>query len=92
MHLVGIDGLNDSEGSRTLVTQVGLARHTLDDARSRLDLAVGALPDLEGEEAMATPALLLLLVATVRAKERLEDLEAHLRDLVEGASAVGDRI
>jgi hypothetical protein len=48
----------------------------LDDARSALDSAVADLPDIDGDEAMATPALLLLLFGVVRAKEQLTTLEA----------------
>ena len=40
--------------------------------------AVAALPDIDGDEAMATPSLLLLLFGAVRAKEQLSDLEAQL--------------
>ena len=54
------------------------ARKRLLDARSALDLAVGALPDVAGEETMATPALLVLLVGAVRAKEHLDKVEALL--------------
>jgi len=53
---------------------VGAARRMLVNARSRLDSAVAGLPD--GDEAMASPELLLLLDGAVRAKERLSELEA----------------
>ena len=55
-----------------------MARETLHNARSALDSAVAALPDIDGDEAMATPSLLLLLFGAVRAKEQLSDLEAQL--------------
>lgn len=55
---------------------VGVARKRLEDARSRLDVAVAALPDAGGDERMATPALLSLLLGAVTAKQRLRDLEA----------------
>jgi hypothetical protein len=71
------------DGRRNLVADVDVARQTLLDARSRLDLALAALPEIDGDEAMATPALLLLLVGAVKAKERLGRLEDLLRDLVE---------
>ena len=61
-----------------VAAEMTVARKRLRDARSALDLAVGALPQVEGEETMATPALLLLLVGAVRAKERVERLEALL--------------
>ena len=56
---------------------VAAARHTLAEARSRLDSAVATLPDIDGHEAMATPELLLLLMGVVRAKERLDALESR---------------
>jgi hypothetical protein len=54
---------------------VATARHKLTSARSRLDSAVANLPDIDGDDAMATPELLLLLVDAVRAKERLDLLQ-----------------
>jgi hypothetical protein len=54
------------------------ARKTLDDARAELDVAVAALPNINGDEAMATPALVTLLVSAVRAKDHLSKLEALL--------------
>jgi len=41
-------------------------------------VALAALPDVDGDEAMATPALLLLLLGAVKAKEHLSTLEALL--------------
>jgi hypothetical protein len=68
-------------GSRTgvrrdVAAEVTSARKTLETARSALDRAVAALPDVDGDEAMATPALLLLLLGAVKAKEHLSRLEA----------------
>jgi hypothetical protein len=59
-------------------TEVAVAREALRNARSALDSAVAALPDVDGDEAMATPTLLLLLFGAVKAKEHLSDLEAQL--------------
>lgn len=61
---------------RDVGAEVTLARKALETARSSLDRAVAALPDIDGDEAMATPSLLLLLFGVVRAKEHLSRLEA----------------
>jgi hypothetical protein len=74
----GIDLLKRSLPGRDVAAEVAVARETLQSARSALDLAVAALPDVDGDEAMATPALLLLLFGAVRAKEQLGALEAQL--------------
>ena len=67
------------DADKTDVTEeVMLARNRLQNARSALDLVVGAMPDIDGEETMATPRLLLLLLGAVRAKEDLDKLEALL--------------
>jgi|KBSMisStaDraftv2_1062788.scaffolds.fasta_scaffold244108_1 hypothetical protein len=63
---------------RDVSAEVTLARKRLRDARSMLDLAVGAMPDVAGEETMATPALLALLIGAVRAKEHLDKVEGLL--------------
>jgi hypothetical protein len=73
-----IDPVNKNGPRRDVAAEVVLARETLRNARSALDLAVAALPDVDGNEAMATPALLLLLFGAVRAKEHLNKLEAQL--------------
>ena len=65
---------------REVSADVVMARQTLDDARCKLDLAVAALPDVDGDRVMATPALLSLLVGAVRAKEHLGKLEAQLKE------------
>jgi hypothetical protein len=74
-----VDPPNRSRPRRDVAAEVTLARTTLDNARSALDQAVAALPDIGGDEAMATPALLLLLFSAVRAKDHLNELEALLR-------------
>jgi hypothetical protein len=61
---------------RDVTAEVTSARMTLEKARSALDHAVAALPDVDGDEAMATPSLLLLLFGAMGAKERLGKLEA----------------
>ena len=71
----GIDPLNRGGPRRDVAAEVAVARETLRDARSALDTAVAALPDVDGDEAMATPALLMLLFGAVRAKEHLSRLE-----------------
>jgi hypothetical protein len=74
----GIDSLNQNRPRRDVGAEVTSARESLQNARSALDVAVAALPDVDGDEAMATPALLLLLFGAVRAKEHLNALEAQL--------------
>jgi hypothetical protein len=74
----GIDLLNQNGPVRDVAAEVTLARETLRSARSALDVAVAALPGVDGDEAMATPALLLLLFGAVRAKATLDRLEAQL--------------
>jgi len=73
-----IDSPSRSGPRRDVAAEVAVARETLQSARSALDSAVAALPDIDGDEAMATPSLLLLLFGAVRAKEELSDLEAQL--------------
>lgn len=74
----GIDPVSWNGTGRDVAVEVTLARESLDKARSALDLAVAALPDIDGDEAMATPTLLLLLFGAVTAKEHLGKLEALL--------------
>jgi hypothetical protein len=71
-----IDPDNRNGTGRDVAVEVTLARETLEKARSALDRAVAALPDIDGDEAMATPSLLLLLFGAVTAKEHLGELEA----------------
>ena len=72
----GINPMNQNGPRRDVTAEVAVAREMLRTARSALDVAVAALPDVDGDEAMATPALLLLLFGAVRAKEHLSTLEA----------------
>ena len=74
----GIDPPSQSRRRRDVAAAVEVARETLRNARSALDSAVAALPDVDGDEAMATPTLLLLLFGAVQAKEHLSELEAQL--------------
>jgi hypothetical protein len=74
----GMDLPNRSGPRRDVAAEVATARETLRNARSALDLAVAALPEVDGDEAMATPALLLLLFGAVKAKEHLSELEMLL--------------
>ena len=74
----GIDPADRSGPRRDVAAEVAAARQTLRNARSALDSAVAALPDVDGDEAMATPVLLLLLFGAARAKEQLGELEAQL--------------
>ena len=71
-----IDPLKRTGAGRNAGPEVASARQALQTARSALDLAVAALPDVDGDEAMATPALLLLLFGAVKAKEHLSRVEA----------------
>jgi hypothetical protein len=63
--------------------RIAVARKSLQDARDRLDDATGALPYQDGDDTMASPELLGLLLHAVAAKRRLMDLEtsAAARDL-----------
>jgi hypothetical protein len=55
---------------------VTAARKLLEVARDSLDQAVATLPGLEDDDtAMATPALLELLLNAVRAKRQLDSVE-----------------
>ena len=64
--------------------RVAVARRSLERARSHLDDAMGTLPDREeGDDRMATPALLALLLNAVAARRHLADLEAVLADQIE---------
>lgn len=63
----------------TSFLEVAAARTILAHARAELDLAVAELPELAGDEAVATPRVLALLVGAVRAKEHLDELETSFR-------------
>jgi hypothetical protein len=54
------------------------ARGVLKTARDNLDAEVAALPDGATDNAMATPALLQLLVRVVQARRHLDGLERLL--------------
>ena len=58
--------------------RVVAARGVLQTARDKLDAAVAALPDGATDNAMATPALLALLLHVVRARRHLDGLELLL--------------
>jgi hypothetical protein len=58
--------------------RVMTARGVLQTARDTLDAAVAALPDGATDNAMATPALLALLVHVVQARHHLDGLELLL--------------
>ena len=48
--------------------------------------ALGTLPDRVGDDTMATPALLALLLNAVAARRHLADLEAVLADQIEATA------
>jgi hypothetical protein len=50
----------------------------LQAARNNLDHAVAALPDAEGDNAMATPALRTLILRVLEARRHLDGLEILL--------------
>ena len=58
--------------------RVTAARVVLQAARDSLDEAVAALPDGGAGSALATPALLRLLLRVVEARRQLEGLELLL--------------
>jgi len=66
--------------------RVAVARRSLERARSHLDDAMGTLPDREGGNTMATPALLALLLNAVAARRHLADIEAVLADQIEATA------
>jgi hypothetical protein len=51
------------------------ARRALSIARADLDEAVAAVPEIDGEETLASPGLLALLLRAVSAKNHLDQLE-----------------
>jgi hypothetical protein len=55
------------------------ARKLLDSACADLDEAVQALPDLPGDNVMANPGLVALLLRVVVARRHLSGLELRLR-------------
>jgi hypothetical protein len=58
-----------------LAADVVAARQALSSARADLDQAVAAAPEIDGEEALASPGLLALLLRAVSAKNHLDHLE-----------------
>jgi hypothetical protein len=53
------------------------ARQSLQTARRDLDDAVGLLPGVPGDDTMANPNLIALLLRAVVARRYLETLETH---------------
>ena len=64
-----------------LAAKVTVARGILRAARDSLDEAVATLPDGDADNALATPALLGLLLRVVEARRRLDGLELLLADI-----------
>lgn len=64
-----------------VAAKVTTARGILRAARDNLDEAVAALPDGEADNAMATPALMALLLRVVEARRRLDGLELVLAQI-----------
>jgi hypothetical protein len=62
-----------------VAARVAAARGVLQTARDNLDQAVACLPDGGADNAMATPALLGLLLRVVEARRRLDGLELLAR-------------
>lgn len=50
------------------------ARHALSAARAELDDAVAAVPEIDGQETIASPLLMALLFRAVKAKNHLDDV------------------
>ena len=68
--------LHGDEPTRDVAADVIRARQALEQARDELDLALAVLPQVDCDKAMATPALLSLLLGAVTAKNHLKYLEA----------------
>ena len=62
--------------------RVAVARKSLQRARDHLDDAMSTLPNRQGDNTMATPAILGLLLHAVAARRHLADLETALADEV----------
>jgi hypothetical protein len=62
--------------------RVAVARKSLQRARDHLDNAMSTLPEREGDNTMATPALLALLLHAVAARRHLAELETALAEEV----------
>jgi hypothetical protein len=61
-----------------VVAEVATARGILQAARDELDETVAALPRDGADTAMATPALMVMLLRVVEARHRLDGLERLL--------------
>ena len=72
--------------SRFTAARVAVARRCLERARAHLDVAMGTLPDREGDDTTVPPALLALLLDAVAARRHLADLEAVLAEQIEGTA------
>ena len=59
------------------VADIAAARQSLQSARRDLDDAVGLLPGIVGDDTMANPNLVALLLRAVVARRFLETLETH---------------
>ena len=59
------------------VRDIVAARQSLQSARRDLDDAVGLLPGVAGDDTMANPNLIALLLRAVVARRHLETLETH---------------
>ena len=57
------------------VTDIAAARRSLQSARRDLDDAVDLLPGMAGDDTMANPNLIALLLRTVVTRRHLETLE-----------------
>ena len=71
-----------AETTNLTEARVAVARKSLQRARDHLDNAMSTLPEREGDNTMATPALLALLLHAVAARRHLADLETALADEV----------
>jgi DNA-binding phage protein len=69
-----------SETTNLTEARVAVARKSLKKARDHLDDAMSTLPERQGDNTMATPALLALLLHAVAARRHLTDLETALAD------------
>jgi len=63
----------------SVAATVAVARKSLDSACDDLDDAVRAFPDVPGDNVMANPGLVALLLRVVAARRHLNDLDLSLR-------------
>jgi len=70
-----------TERSEGLVTTEADARRSLDSACRDLDDAVGALPGACGDDVMANPNLVALLLRVVVARRHLKSVQSGLKPL-----------